>query len=178
MRTLLVVPYRIHARPTLLPVLPTRSGRARARPCPRSCRHSTCLKWPVLPSVAAPPLGDPTALAASTILVPCLALSGGVHSLAGPAALVPCLAWRRRAQRGSSPPSNIPCWSWQRRSSPNVLLSRPASRLRAFCGLTFRAPDGLTPLDGQEPSWSAELSKFGIAYLDADGASQFFVDYW
>jgi hypothetical protein len=52
------------------------------------------------------------------------------------------------------------------------------SPVRPFCGLAFFGPDGLTPLADQEPMWSAELSKFGIAYVDADGASQFFVDYW
>ena len=52
------------------------------------------------------------------------------------------------------------------------------SPLRDFCGLAFHAPDGVTPLAEQEPAWSADLSKFGIPYVDADGAAQFFVDYW
>ena len=51
------------------------------------------------------------------------------------------------------------------------------SPLRPFCGLEFRGLDG-APLAAQEPVWKAELSKFGIPYLDAEGAEQFFVDYW
>ena len=51
------------------------------------------------------------------------------------------------------------------------------SPVRAFCGLAFFGPDGVTPLAEQEPAWSAGLSKFGIPYADADGTSHFFVDY-
>ena len=50
------------------------------------------------------------------------------------------------------------------------------------CNLTLRHIMSTTVVASlpaeQEPAWSADLSKFGIPYVDADGASQFFVDYW